>query len=128
MKIKNIIVTLFLGILSATASFAQTEKQGKQRQEQQVIKVKTEEFKVYGKCGMCKRRIESALKDIKGIQAATWDVDSKMLKVSYDENLISLHEINQKIADVGHDTEYKKAKDEQYAQLPGCCRYDRARG
>lgn len=84
-------------------------------------------FKIYGNCGMCENRIESALKTIEGVQSADWDVDTKMLTLSYDDKSISLDDIQQKIAAVGHDTDKYRAKDGVYAELPGCCQYDRAK-
>ncbi|MCB9326463.1 MAG: heavy-metal-associated domain-containing protein [Lewinellaceae bacterium] len=84
-------------------------------------------FKVYGNCGMCENRIEGALKNVKGIQSADWDVDTKMMAVQFDNEVISLDEIKKKIADVGHDTDKFQAKEEVYTNLPGCCQYDRAK-
>lgn len=40
-------------------------------------KTKTEEFKVYGNCGMCKNRIEKAVKALEGISAADWNKEIK---------------------------------------------------
>ncbi|KAA3640416.1 MAG: copper chaperone [Bacteroidetes bacterium] len=85
-------------------------------------------FKVYGNCGMCENRIEGALKNVQGVQSADWDVDTKMIIVQFDNEVISLDEIKTKIADVGHDTDKFQAKDKVYADLPGCCQYDRAKG
>lgn len=85
----------------------------------------TESFKVYGNCGMCKNRIETALKDVKGIKSAKWDVDTKIIKVSFNEEKISLKEIKEKIAKAGHDTDENKADDKTYEGLPGCCQYER---
>lgn len=81
-------------------------------------------FKVFGNCGMCKNRIEKALK-VDGIGKAQWDTETKMLDVKYDAEKISLAEIHQLIANAGHDTEIAKAKDETYNELPGCCQYER---
>ena len=57
----------------------------------------TASFKVFGVCEQCKHRIESTLK-IKGIENAIWDIDTKMLTVSYEPRKISLQKINDKIA------------------------------
>ena len=85
---------------------------------------KTASVKVYGNCGMCKSRIEKALK-IEGVSKADWDSKSKLLNVSFDEEKTSLKEIEKKIAAVGHDTQSIKADDAVYNKLPGCCKYDR---
>ena len=85
---------------------------------------KTDTIKVYGECGMCKNRIQKTLK-IDGISSAVWDVDTKMLTVTYNSATITNDVIQQKIAAVGHDTEKYKADDKVYDQLPGCCHYER---
>lgn len=82
-------------------------------------------FKVYGKCGMCKKRIEKAASGLDGVSDAHWDVDSKEFKAQYDAAKVSEKEIQEKIASVGHDTEKVKATDKAYNDLPGCCKYDR---
>src|SRR3954469_13835644 len=79
-------------------------------------------FKVYGVCSQCKHRIEEAMQ-VKGIAAADWNVDTKMLKVTYNAAHTSLEKINNKIAAAGHDTYYKKADDADYYALPKCCYY-----
>ncbi|HEY5371193.1 MAG TPA: carboxypeptidase-like regulatory domain-containing protein [Hanamia sp.] len=79
-------------------------------------------FKVYGECIECKERIEGALK-LEGIDAADWNVQTKMLNVSYDSSKINLKKIQSKILSVGHDLESAKADDRIYNSLPGCCRY-----
>jgi len=84
---------------------------------------KTESFKVYGNCGMCKKTIETALhKD--GIKA-DWNKDTKMMKVTYDSVKYSSKQIHQYIADAGYDTELAKGNDEAYENLHECCKYDR---
>lgn len=93
-----------------------------------VLKLKTVTFKVYGNCGMCKSTIEKSLKGVKGVAAATWDVDAKMITVTYNPKKIELLDIHQKIAGVGYDTDKVKANDEVYSNLHGCCQYDRPEG
>lgn len=82
----------------------------------------TVNFKVFGLCEQCKNRIEAALK-VKGIKSANWNIDTKMLFVSYDPSKISLDKIHNKIIAVGHDTYLKKANDAVYKSLPSCCHY-----
>src|SRR5689334_4001099 len=79
-------------------------------------------FKVYGNCEICKNRIEKAAKG-KGIVSATWDVDTKLLSLDYDPSTTSPEKVQQRIADAGHDTQLKKAKDFVYNELPDCCHY-----
>ena len=85
---------------------------------------KTDTIKVSGECGMCKNRIQKALK-LESISKATWDTETKLLTVTYSADKISNDEIQKKVAAVGHDTEKYKAEDAVYNKLPGCCQYER---
>ena len=89
--------------------------------------VKTETFKVYGNCNMCKNRIEDALKNVNGVSKVNWNIESKMMTVTFDQSKITLAQIEQKIADVGHDTDTVKANDKTYSKLPDCCQYERSK-
>ncbi len=85
---------------------------------------KTESFKVFGNCGMCKKRIEKAALT-EGVTSAVWNKDTKILTVAYDSAKISNDQIQKNIATVGHDTEKMSADDKVYDKLPGCCLYER---
>ena len=85
----------------------------------------TTKFKVFGNCGMCKKRIEKAAK-IEGVSAAEWDVDTKILTITFDEKVVKPSKVHQAVAAVGHDTELVRADNTVYADLPECCQYDRA--
>ncbi len=87
----------------------------------QDAKVVENEFKVFGNCGMCKTRIEKAMK-IKEVKYAKWSKETKMLKVAF-ESSITTDSLHKRIAAVGHDTELFKAPDSVYVKLPGCCLY-----
>lgn len=82
----------------------------------------TTSFKVRGVCEMCKNRIEKVLK-IKGVENAEWDIDTKILSLTYNHSKISLDEVHTRLADAGHDTELKKSKEATYKALPDCCHY-----
>ena len=81
-------------------------------------------FLVNGMCGMCEERIENAL-DIKGINFASWNQETKICNVAYDTKKISEKEIHQLLAKIGHDTQQCKATDEAYYSLHHCCHYKR---
>jgi len=87
---------------------------------------KTEIFKVYGNCDMCKSRIETSLK-IDGVIKAEWDQKTKMVSVTFDPSKVTVDEMEKRVAGVGHDTEKYKAVNDVYEKLPGCCHYDRAK-
>jgi len=84
----------------------------------------TIEIKVWGNCCKCKTRIEKAAK-IKGVKTAEWDMDSKILTLTYSPKTVSLEKIHEKIAIAGHDTEDIYAPKSKYTKLPGCCKYIR---
>lgn len=110
MKTNILFFSIFL-----LASFAFTSVQAQEKTVKASIKV-------YGNCGMCKERIETAL-DHNGIKTASWDSKTKKLDVVYNSKKISEKEIHQLIAAVGHDTDQVKAADKVYADLPFCCLY-----
>ena len=85
---------------------------------------KTENLKVSGECGMCKKKIEKAAKE-GGASYALWDVDTKILTIKYNSATTNTAKIEQKIAGVGYDTPDFKAKDEAYNKLDKCCQYER---
>jgi len=91
-------------------------------QKNALAKDTTVVLKVFGNCEMCKDRIEEASKG-KGVKSAIWDVDTKILTLVYDVSSTNPGKVGQRIADSGHDTELKKAKDYIYKQLPDCCLY-----
>ena len=77
-------------------------------------------FELAGNCGLCKQRIEKAAK-IKGVSEADWNIQTNIATVSFDPAKTSATAIKQAIADVGHDTDEIKAKDEDNATLHECC-------
>jgi hypothetical protein len=87
----------------------------------QEAKVIETEFKVFGNCGMCKTRIEKAMK-IDEVKYAKWNKNTKMLKVAF-ESSVTADSLHKRVAEVGHDTEKFKAEDDVYAALPKCCLY-----
>jgi len=113
--VKLILVTFFAVLMVAGCN--------SQNQNKKVTST-TEEIKVLGECGMCKERIEDAMK-IDGIAEAVWNQETKLLKVTYNPTLVTSDDIRKKVAAVGHDTEKYRAEDSVYASLPDCCHYER---
>lgn len=111
MKMLKLMLTAALVIMGSTLFAQQTSQQ-------------TDTIKMYGECGMCKNRIQKALK-LDGIAAANWNTETKLLTVTYKPALISNDDIQKKVATVGHDTEKYQAEDKVYEKLPGCCHYER---
>ena len=107
-KISLLTVFMFFSLVSLTAK----EKQ-------------VEEFKVYGNCGMCEKRVETAAKAVDGVFKAEWDSETKLMKVTFDAAKTDVKKIQKAVADVGHDTDLYTAKNEVYDKLHGCCKYER---
>lgn len=122
MKPLNIIISIMLMAGSGTAAFAQTHDHSQTTQSS----ITTESFKVWGKCDMCKSRIESTVKG-EGATNASWDQKTQMLTVSYDPSKTNKDALSKKLASAGHDTEKHKAPDDVYTKLPACCHYERAK-
>ena len=86
---------------------------------------KTFKAKVEGNCGMCKDRIETAVKADKNVKSANWSMSKKVLTVSYDASKTDKKAILKSVAEVGHDNEMFRASDKVYDDLDSCCQYDR---
>lgn len=106
---KNILALSAMIILAVSTIIAQDSK---------IIETT---FKVFGNCDQCKTRIEKAVK-ISEVKYAKWNKSTKTLKVAF-ENTITADSLQKRLAEVGHDTEKYKAKDETYSALPKCCLY-----
>jgi mercuric ion binding protein len=114
-------ITLFFTILLLTVIGINSSAQaGTKAAGQQ----KTETFKVWGNCDMCKARIEKAVKS-DGAASADWNKDTKILTVTFDPAKTSVDSFSKKLAAVGHDTEKYRADDKAYQALDACCQYAR---
>lgn len=122
MKSIRIFISVLALSLFSVAAFAQTHDHAKTTTIQDTIK--TETFKVWGTCDMCKTRIEKTVKS-EGVTSASWDSKTQMLTVTYNPTRTGKETLSKKLAAVGHDTEKFKAPDEAYNSLPGCCHYER---
>jgi cation transport ATPase len=80
-------------------------------------------IEVDGVCMMCKKRIEKAALNSKGVKFASWDLKTHQLSLIIDENKTATKIIQQNIAAVGHDTKGIRAKDHVYNQIDPCCKY-----
>jgi mercuric ion binding protein len=105
---KNLLVTFVL--LFTLTSFAQNKNE-------------RASLEVDGVCLMCKKRIEKASLNTKGVKSAIWNVESHELKLIFDERKTNLETIQKSIVAVGHDTKTLKATDEAYETVHPCCKY-----
>ena len=83
------------------------------------------DIEVNGNCDMCKKRIEKAALSVKGVKSAVWHADHQDLHLVLDENKVTLNQVHEAVAKVGHDTEKVKATDEAYNNLHHCCQFER---
>lgn len=120
MKTIKGLFAMLIVFLSAQTVNAQAEK------AERISTIKTQTIKVYGECGMCKKRIEKAANTVEGIKAANWNEDSQTLTIKFDVFTKDVVDnVQKKVASVGHDTEKYKADNSTYEALPGCCHYSR---
>lgn len=105
---KRLLLSLLLIVASSTFMSAQD--------------VTETEFRVSGNCGQCKTRIEKTA-SVKGVKFARWNKTTKMLKVAFVTNAVTVDSLQRRIAAVGHDTDAHKAPNAVYETLPACCLY-----
>ncbi|MCY7422753.1 MAG: hypothetical protein LH478_13540 [Chitinophagaceae bacterium] len=110
-------INSFLAILMAVSFISVANAQSTK-------KLSKETIQVWGNCEMCKSGIEKAAKNA-GATSADWNVDTKMLAVTFPTEKISLTTIEEKVAAVGHDTKNYTAPAAAYIALAGCCKYER---
>ncbi|OSZ77119.1 hypothetical protein CAP36_11935 [Chitinophagaceae bacterium IBVUCB2] len=101
-------------LLIATIAFTATKAQD----------TKTDSFKVWGNCGMCKKTIEKAAKG-DGVEKGEWNRETKVFTLVYNPVKTNNEKIQKAIAAAGYDTEKFTGDDKAYEKLPGCCHYDR---
>jgi len=100
----------------------ETSESKKEEQIQLSSLLKKETIVASGKCGMCKERIETAAKSVKGVLVADYDLKTNKLRLEFD-SLTKIEDVHKAIALAGHDTDKMKADDETYSNLPECCLY-----
>jgi mercuric ion binding protein len=116
-KMKQLFLILTLMFVGFSAQ-AQEKQPKKKKNVEHVISVN-------GNCDMCKKRIEKAAYSVKGVRSAEWHQDCQDVHVFIDETKVSIDEVHKAIAEVGHDTDKVKAKDDVYEKLHHCCQYER---
>jgi hypothetical protein len=137
-SLKLYVIAIFTVALSVTVSAQHdhssmgsssnrnTDMNMNQHSSMPMLPPKTETLKVWGKCAMCKTRIEK-IALASSVTSADWNVKTKVLTIVYEPNRSSMDYISGKLAKAGHDTGLKSAKDKAYDALPDCCKYERIR-
>jgi hypothetical protein len=125
---KKLIIMKTIKILFASIFAFVTVQSVNAQSNKEVLnnRTKTEMVKVYGECGMCKKRIEKTAASVEGVQSANWNEDTKLLTIKYNMfKKEAVDSVQRRVASVGHDTEKYKADDAIYQSLPPCCHYQR---
>lgn len=73
-------------------------------------------------CDMCKARLEKALAYEKGVQAATLDVPSQVLTVTYRPDKTTPAALRTAVQQTGYDADTQAADTRAYDRLPECCK------
>src|SRR5690554_1250870 len=125
-SIDRIIVFLFVALaFGAVQGHAKTLRHELPSIQESAKKDSTYSLLVSGQCGMCKTRIENALKGVPGIHRAQWVAETQQLTVTVDPRKIDKETIKKRVAAVGHDADGLLADDQVYADLHSCCLYPR---
>ena len=98
--------------LAQTAPVATAAKKG----------TETVQFKTSAVCNMCKARLEKNMAYEKGVQAATLDVPSKVLTVSYNPAKTTPEALRTAVQKTGYDADQTTADARAYDRLPECCK------
>lgn len=105
---KKLILILFLGLqLLAKA----------QNKKSEVILIQTT-----AECDQCKKRLESNISYEKGVKFCKLDLNTKVLKVTYNGEKTEPEKLRAAISKLGYDADAVKADSVAYSKLPECCK------
>jgi periplasmic mercuric ion binding protein len=111
---------LFIVIAATATSFAQAQ-QFNAKGDGPFVAFKN--FKVLGKCEMCKHRIENSIKNLPGIGSSNWDLSSQTWMVIDGWSKVKPKTIEKPVSAAGHDIASMNSTSDAYNRLPECCRY-----
>ena len=102
-------------IMFATSALAQDSTTAE-------IKIKTSAI-----CKTCKKTIEKALANEKGVIKSDLEVKSKIATVTYDPKKTTPEQIRKAIANSGYDADDVPANPKAYKKLENCCKKENAK-
>jgi len=73
-------------------------------------------------CSTCKKNIETAVKNMDGIESINVVVKEKVAHINFDKSKTDLAKIESTITAAGYDANDKKADPEAYKELDDCCK------
>ena len=118
---KNLIAAAF-ALFAFNSALAQTTQPTQTTQTTPAKGTETVRFKTSAVCDMCKARLEKSLAYEKGVQAATLDVASKVLTVSYRPDKTTPAALRAAVQKTGYDADNLAAETKAYNRLPDCCK------
>lgn len=104
----------FLLLLLMSGSFLQSCSETKANAETK--------FWVRGNCEMCKKTIETALNDVSGVAAASYNLAANEAVISFDSAQTDVDALHQAVANAGYETQSILADPGAYNDLPLCCK------
>jgi copper chaperone CopZ len=112
---KNLITVIIIA-LALTASMLSQDSTPQEKPKTETVKILTSAV-----CEMCKDRLEEAMSEIKGVTSSNLDVESKILTVSYEPELVTPDDIRKVVTKTGYDADDMPASKKAYKKLPKCC-------
>ena len=106
-------ISLMLIIMLAFSATAQEEQKTKE------ITIKSSVV-----CDMCKDRIENDMAFEKGVKAATVNLKTKEIDITYRTDKTNPDKLRTAISKIGYDADDVEAESKAYAKLPRCCKKD----
>lgn len=73
-------------------------------------------------CAVCVEAVETAVKEVDGVQGVSVDLDAKTAKVTFDAEVTALPALERAIVQSGYAANDKQADSTAYRQLPSCCK------
>lgn len=111
---KNIVVGMMLFFIA----FSALAQEKKNKNAKYTVEVN-------GNCDQCQKRIQKAAYSVSGVKSAIWNIETHELSLILNEEKTTVLDVKRAVANVGHDTDDVKAKNEVYDNLHSCCKYER---
>lgn len=108
---KTLTCIFWIMTLSTTLAFAQVSP-----------KTATITIHTSANCAQCKATIEQGLLKVKGIKAATVNLATHDVEVTYSTKKTDPGAIRKAISEIGYDADHVQADQEAHDSLPQCCR------
>jgi copper chaperone CopZ len=97
---KKEIAKFALAALFAVLLFGSSNLNAKENSILKEVQIKTTAFSF-----MCKDKIESTLKDTKGVTDSYLSLDDQIVTIMYDTSLVKVEDLQKSIKDLGYDAE-----------------------